>query len=70
MVGNQLFDRIFLWSIWKPENYPQFDYVKQVAVGRMHYFTAFQFAMLVVLYVLTRIEAVGRCHFNPMSDSA
>jgi hypothetical protein len=56
MVGNELFDRLFLWSIWKEAKYPQYDYVKTVAFTRMHYFTAFQVGCMCVLFAMTRIE--------------
>jgi hypothetical protein len=59
MVGNELFDRIFLWSIWKEEKYPRYDYVKSVQYLRMHKYTIFQVICMAVLFAMTRIEAVA-----------
>merc|ERR1740138_1297988 len=59
MAGNQLFDRLFLFAIWVPSAYPKYEYTKHVSVWSMHSFTAFQFAMLVILFVMTRIDEVS-----------
>jgi hypothetical protein len=59
MVGNDLFDRLFLWGIWRRAKYPQFDYVKSVSFKRMHCFTAFQVGCMVVLFAMTRIDAAS-----------
>jgi len=59
MAGNQLFDRLALLFIWDSTKFPKYAYVKQVNTSRMHQFTIFQFSMLAVLYVLTRIDAVA-----------
>jgi len=59
MAGNQLFDRLFLWANWVPSTYPKYEYIKHVSVRSLHSFTAFQFAMLVILFTLTRVDSVA-----------
>jgi len=59
MAGNQLFDRLFLFGIWVPSAYPKYEYTKHVKVSTMHSFTAFQVAMLVILFTLTRLDSVS-----------
>jgi len=59
MAGNQLFDRMALWKIWVPSAYPRYDYIKHVSFSALHSFTIFQFAMLAILFTLTRVKAVA-----------
>jgi len=55
LPGVQLYERLWLWLIWDPKKYPQYDYVTQVARKPLHLFTLFQFSCLAVLYALTKV---------------
>jgi len=59
MAGNELFDRLHLLAIWVPKAYPKYEYTKHVSFWSLHSFTLFQFSMLVVLFVLTRVKAIS-----------
>eukprot|EP00931_Biecheleriopsis_adriatica_P055417 TRINITY_DN3275_c0_g1_i1.p1 TRINITY_DN3275_c0_g1~~TRINITY_DN3275_c0_g1_i1.p1 ORF type:complete len:578 (+),score=102.42 TRINITY_DN3275_c0_g1_i1:56-1789(+) len=52
MPGNQLFERMYLWSIWDVGAYPRFRYVTRVNISRLHLFTFIQVVMLAILYAL------------------
>jgi len=59
LSGNQLFERVWLWTIWDPSLYPRFRYVTRVKFASMHKYTIIQFFCFVVLYVLTSVKAVA-----------
>lgn len=59
MQGNELFDRLHLLSIWVPKSYPKYEYTKHVSFWSLHSFTVFQFSMLAILFVLTRVQSVS-----------
>ena len=54
MQGNQMFERLGLFSYWEPKNLPpRFDFMKDVGIKKAHLFTAFQATCLVVLFLTT-----------------
>jgi hypothetical protein len=57
--GNELFERLALWSIWDTSKYPQYPYLKKVSVKRVHLFTIIQALGLAVLYALKSIKEVA-----------
>jgi len=60
LPGVQLYERLCLWLIWDPKKYPQYHYIKKASsIKVVHLFTLFQFSMLVILYVLTVIDAIA-----------
>jgi hypothetical protein len=59
MVGVQLFDRIFLWSVWRADKYPRYDYVLAVDYWRMHKYTIFQLVCMAVVFAMTQIDALS-----------
>jgi solute carrier family 4 (anion exchanger) protein 1 len=59
IAGNPLFDRMSLWLIWDTSKYPAFPFIRGIELKRLHLYTLVQFTCLVVLYALTRIEAVA-----------
>lgn len=55
LKGLQFFDRILL--LFMPKKYqPDYPYLRQVPIGRVHMFTAIQFGCLVVLWVIKDIK--------------
>ena len=59
MAGNQLFERLFLWLIWNPEDYPKYNFVTRVARNKMHLYTFIQFMCFAILYAMTEIKQVA-----------
>ena len=57
MSGNQLFERLKLWAR-DPALYPPTYYLRAVPTRRVHFYTAIQFACLVVLWVV-KVSVVG-----------
>jgi len=56
VAGNQLFDRIFLWTQFDPRTYPRLPYVTRITTRRLHLFTLIQFICLAILYGLKAVE--------------
>ena len=56
LTGNNLFDRLFLWLIWEPKNYPQYKYVQKLPMKRVHLYTLVQVICLGILYGLKAIK--------------
>ena len=56
LTGNNLFDRLFLWLIWEPKNYPQYKYVQKLPMKRVHLYTFVQVICLGILYGLKAIK--------------
>merc|ERR1711874_10299 len=50
--GNQLFERVALWGIWKQSDYPQYPYLANVPIKGVHLFTAVQIICFAILYWL------------------
>ena len=59
MAGNQLLERVFLWLIWTPEDYPRYNFVTRVARKKMHLYTFIQFMCFAILYAMTEIKQVA-----------
>jgi hypothetical protein len=59
LPGVQFYDRICLWFIWDPKEYPQYPYVEKVPRKTIHYFTAFQLLMFLILYGLSIAKSVA-----------
>jgi len=59
LSGNQLFERVWLWTIWDRSLYPRFRFVTRVPYASLHKYTVIQFFCFVVLYVLTSVSAVA-----------
>jgi len=59
MAGNQLFDRLHLFSIWVAKDYPKYEYTKHVGFWALHRFTILQVSLLIILFVLTRVRALA-----------
>merc|ERR1711988_1409626 len=57
--GNELFERLALWTIWDSRKYPQYPYLQKVSVKGVHMFTALQALGLAVLYALKSIKQVA-----------
>lgn len=57
--GNELFDRIFLWSIWDPKKFPKYTFVGKVSTRSMHMYTLFQVSLLGGIYAMTKIDAIS-----------
>jgi hypothetical protein len=57
--GNELYERLTLWSIWDTAKYPQYPYLQKVAFKRVHMFTFIQALGLGVLYALKSIKEVA-----------
>mmetsp|Transcript_88056 Transcript_88056/g.139109 ORF Transcript_88056/g.139109 Transcript_88056/m.139109 type:complete len:656 (-) Transcript_88056:239-2206(-) len=56
ITGNQLFERIFLWSRFDPATYPRLPYVTRITTRRLHLFTFIQFVCLAILYGLKSVK--------------
>jgi len=56
VAGNQLFDRIFLWTRFDSRTYPRLPYVTRITTRRLHLFTFIQFICLAVLYGLKAVK--------------
>jgi len=56
LTGNNLADRIFLWFIWEPKNYPQYKYIQKLPMKRVHLYTFVQMICLAILYGLKEIK--------------
>merc|ERR1719316_2237928 len=56
IAGNQLFDRIFLWTQFDPRTYPRLPYVTRITTRRLHLFTLIQFICLAILYGLKAVK--------------
>jgi hypothetical protein len=56
IAGNQLFDRVFLWSQFDPSTYPRLPYVTRTTTRRLHLFTFIQFLGLAILYALKTVK--------------
>ena len=56
LTGNNLFDRLFLWMIWEPKNYPQYKYIQKLPMKRVHLYTFVQVICLAILYGLKEIK--------------
>jgi len=56
LTGNNLFDRLFLWMIWEPKNYPAYIYVQKLPIKRVHLYTFVQVVCLAILYGLKEIK--------------
>merc|ERR1712178_158197 len=56
IAGNQLFDRIFLWSQFDPSTYPRLPYVTRTTTRKLHLFTFIQFMCLAILYGLKAVK--------------
>jgi len=56
LTGNNLFDRLFLWMIWEPKNYPQYKYIQKLPMSRVHLYTFVQLLCLAILYGLKEIK--------------
>ena len=56
LTGNNLADRIFLWFIWEPKNYPQYKYIQKLPTKRVHLYTFVQLVCLAILYGLKEIK--------------
>ena len=56
LTGNNLFDRLFLWLIWEPKNYPQYKYIQKLPIKRVHLYTFVQVICLGILYGLKAIK--------------
>jgi len=59
LSGNQLFERVWLWTIWDRSAYPRFRFVTKVRFWSLHKYTLIQFACFIVLYILTSVSAVA-----------
>jgi len=59
ITGNQLFDRIFLWTIFERKRYPAYRFVKRVPHKRLHLFTLFQVVCLAILYALKASKSLA-----------
>eukprot|EP00434_Breviolum_minutum_P041859 symbB.v1.2.037242.t1/scaffold5443.1/size27125/4 len=59
LTGNNLADRIFLWFIWEPKNYPQYKYIQKLPTKRVHLYTFVQLICLAILYGLKEIKATS-----------
>eukprot|EP00428_Durinskia_dybowskii_P011003 CAMPEP_0170222190 /NCGR_PEP_ID=MMETSP0116_2-20130129/10789_1 /TAXON_ID=400756 /ORGANISM="Durinskia baltica, Strain CSIRO CS-38" /LENGTH=198 /DNA_ID=CAMNT_0010472881 /DNA_START=14 /DNA_END=610 /DNA_ORIENTATION=- len=59
LSGNQLFERVWLWTIWDRSLYPRFRFVTKVPYASLHKYTVIQFCCFVVLYVLTSVSAIA-----------
>jgi len=57
--GNELFERLALWTIWDSTKYPQYPYLQKVSIQRVHTFTALQALGLAILYALKSIKQVA-----------
>jgi len=57
--GNELFERLALWTIWDTSKYPQYPYLQKVSIQRVHIFTALQALGLAILYALKSIKQVA-----------
>jgi len=57
--GNELFERLALWTIWDPKRYPQYRCVELIQTKRLHTFTALQALGLAILYALKSIKEVA-----------
>jgi hypothetical protein len=54
LQGNQMFERLGLFSYWEPKNLPdRFNFMKDVGMKKAHLFTAFQVTCLVLLFLTT-----------------
>merc|ERR1711988_84506 len=56
IAGNQLFDRLFLWTQFDPRTYPRLPYVTRITTRRLHLFTLIQFICLAILYGLKAVK--------------
>lgn len=56
LTGNNLFDRLFLWLIWEPKNYPQYSYIQHLPIKRVHLYTFVQLICLAILHGLKEIK--------------
>eukprot|EP00438_Fugacium_kawagutii_P013650 Skav213123 [mRNA] locus=scaffold107:116200:123504:+ [translate_table: standard] len=56
LTGNNLFDRLFLWLIWEPKNYPAYIYIQRLPIKRVHLYTLVQLICLGILYGLKEIK--------------
>ena len=56
LTGNNLFDRLFLWLVWEPKNYPAYMYIQKLPVKRVHLYTFVQLICLAILYGLKAIK--------------
>ena len=56
LTGNNLADRIFLWFIWEPKNYPLYKYIQKLPTKRVHLYTFVQLICLAILYGLKEIK--------------
>ncbi|CAK9046092.1 unnamed protein product, partial [Durusdinium trenchii] len=59
LTGNNLFDRLFLWLVWEPKNYPAYIYIQKLPVKRVHLYTFVQLICLAILYGLKEIKATS-----------
>lgn len=59
IAGNRLFERLSLLTIWVPEDYPKYEYIKNVSFWSLHHYTILQFLLLVVLIVLIRVKELS-----------
>merc|ERR1711862_738066 len=59
MNGNELFERMFLWTIWESAKYPRYPYITSVATNRIHVFTVLQMLCLGVLYALKSLPGIS-----------
>jgi len=59
LSGNQLFERMWLWTIWDRSLYPRFRFVTRVPYASLHKYTLIQAVCFVVLYVLTSVSEVA-----------